>query len=328
VGSAANATKRFIFRQDDIEDYYHNTVQASMINWFIDNGVGVSVGIISNSFTGQDPIIYNALKRCVDQGMDKCAIWNHGTDAAYHFGEAASVQEAQKRIQTCDTKIKTYFPGYQPFLMAPHQNSWGPFLLQALRNLGYKVVSASTAVYSGMKWDLMANPMQMPQQANTGDWDDTKKDFVAVPISKTVADCEVAAARGEVCVIMIHPHEFANGAYSLTTLAQLVQSLKAAGFTSTNFYTVMNENAKTISKDGRCGVHFENTFCGNAETPCCSEYGWCGALADHCATGCQSGYGVCDDLASAASESSSIKAFTASVYFYFAVFICVFFNMY
>jgi hypothetical protein len=212
-----------------------------MINWFIDNGVGISVGIISDSFSGQDPVIYNALKRCVAQGMDKCTIWNHGTDAAYHYGEAASVAEAQQKVQACDTKIKTIFPGYQPFLMVPHENSWGPYLLQALRNIGYKVISASTEDYSGMTWDLTTNPMQMPQQATTGDWDDNKNDFVGVPVSRTVADCEAAAASGEVCVIMTHPHEFANGAYSLTTLAQLVQSLKAAGFTSTNFYTVMNE---------------------------------------------------------------------------------------
>jgi hypothetical protein len=212
-----------------------------MINWFIDNEVGISAGIISNSFNGADPIIYNVLKRCVSVGMEKCTIWNHGTDAVYHYKDAASVEDAQQRIQACDTKIKTYFPGYEPFLMVPHQNSWGPFLLQALKNVGYKVISASAAAYSGMKWDLTLNPMQMPQQATTGDFSDAIHDFVGVPVSKTVSDCEAAAARGEVCVIMTHPHEFANGAYNFETLAALVQSLKDHGFTSTNFYTVMNE---------------------------------------------------------------------------------------
>jgi hypothetical protein len=239
--SKASASKRFIFRQDDIEDFYHNTVQANMINWFIDNEVGISAGIISNSFNGGDPIIYNVLKRCVSVGMDKCTIWNHGTDAVYHYKDAASVEEAQQRVQACDTKIKTYFPGYKPFLMTPHQNSWGPYLLQALKNLDYKVISASAAAYSGMKWDLSLSPMQMPQQATTGDFSDAIHDFVGVPVSKTVSDCEAAAARGEVCVIMTHPHEFANGAYNFETLAALVQSLKDHGFTSTNFYTVMNE---------------------------------------------------------------------------------------
>jgi hypothetical protein len=302
-----------------------------MINWFIDNGVGVSVGIISDTFNGADSIVYDALKRCVAQGMDKCAIWNHGQDAAFRYGEATSLEEVQQRVQACDTKIKTYFPGYEPFLMAPHQNSWGPFLLQALRNLNYKVVSASAGAYSGMTWDLTLNPMQMPQQATTGDWSNDVSNFVGVPVSKTVADCEAAAARGEVCVIMTHPHEFANGAYNLTTLARLVQSLKSAGFTSTNFYTVMNEQLGVISReptvaptnepslvptvaatavpslsmvptshivstDGRCGVDFGNTFCGDEAVPCCSEYGWCGTGATFCGLGCQSAYGLCDGM--------------------------------
>jgi hypothetical protein len=30
----------------DVEDFYYNTVQSSLSNWFIDNNVGVTVGII------------------------------------------------------------------------------------------------------------------------------------------------------------------------------------------------------------------------------------------------------------------------------------------
>jgi hypothetical protein len=46
-------------------------------------------------------------------------------------------------------------------------------------------------------------------------------DFVKMPI----ADCNAAAARGEVCVIISHPHEFANGQYTLKDLATLVSTL-------------------------------------------------------------------------------------------------------
>jgi hypothetical protein len=315
-----------------------------MINWFIDNNVGVSVGIISNTFNGADPIMYDVLKRCVSVGMDKCAIWNHGMDAAFHYGDAnTTMEQDQARVEGCDTKIKQLFPGYKPFLMAPHQNSWGPLLLQALRNLDYKIVSAAEAAYSGMQWNLTANPMQMPQQATTGDFSAVVNDFVGVPVSKTVADCEAAAARGEVCVIMTHPHEFANGAYNLTTLARLVQTLKNHGFTSTNFYNVMDEQLRltspptvtptvaptraptqtsapstvaptitptlapttapftiTVSTNGRCGVDFQYTSCGNVEFPCCSKFGWCGSNATvHCGVGCQSPYGLCGDETSA-----------------------------
>jgi hypothetical protein len=67
-----------------------------------------------------------------------------------------------------------------------------------------------------------------------------------MPIAITVADCNAAAARGEICVIMTHPHEFTNGQYTLMDLATLVSTLQANRFTSTNFHMIINE-AKVAS---------------------------------------------------------------------------------
>lgn len=46
--------------------------------------------------------------------------------------------------------------------------------------------------------------------------------------------------------------------------------------------------------DGSCG----NSFAGNGKglrcpnNGCCSQWGWCGSKAEHCAVGCQSVFGV------------------------------------
>jgi hypothetical protein len=240
-GFDAATQKRFIFRQDDIEDNYNSNVQAQMIDWFIANDVSVSVGIIGNYVNGGDPVIMGALNRCIAKGSDKCAIFNHGSDAAYHFGEAKSVAEAQLQIKQCDDKIRSLFPGYVPELFVPHENSWAASTITALQNLNYKIVSASQEEYSGMTWNLASNPVQLPQQATTGEWNDNTSAFDGVPTATIMANCNAAAAAGEICVIMTHPHEFANGHYTFTQLAQLVTALKAAGFTSTNFHTVLNE---------------------------------------------------------------------------------------
>ena len=45
----------------------------------------------------------------------------------------------------------------------------------------------------------------------------------------------------------------------------------------------------TGSKD-RCGLEYGNCDAGD----CCSQYGWCGQTDEHCGTGCQSDYGICD----------------------------------
>jgi hypothetical protein len=247
VTTTATVSKRFIFRLDDVEDYYHNTVQKSMVDWFIDNNVGVTIGIIAGSVSGQDSVIMNMLKRCIQQSPDKCGVFNHGWDASYHYGaDPKSVNEAYTHLKQADDKIKVLLPGYQVEMFVPHENDWGTYALQAVKQLGYPGISASTDDYSGMTWDLTKDPIQMPQQTTTGDWSDTKNDFVKMPIATTIADCNAAAARGEVCVIMTHPHEFANKQYTLTDLAILVLLLQVNGFTSTNFHTIINE-AKAAS---------------------------------------------------------------------------------
>jgi hypothetical protein len=40
---------------------------------------------------------------------------------------------------------------------------------------------------------------------------------------------------------MVHPHEFTNGQYTLSTLAWLILGLRLNGFTSTIFQTIINE---------------------------------------------------------------------------------------
>ncbi|OUM64766.1 carbohydrate-binding module family 18 protein [Piromyces sp. E2] len=53
-----------------------------------------------------------------------------------------------------------------------------------------------------------------------------------------------------------------------------------------------NVNSIPVStvKD-RCGEGYGK--CAN-ENACCSQYGWCGTKSDHCGTGCQPKYGICN----------------------------------
>ncbi|KAF2790995.1 carbohydrate-binding module family 18 protein, partial [Melanomma pulvis-pyrius CBS 109.77] len=48
-----------------------------------------------------------------------------------------------------------------------------------------------------------------------------------------------------------------------------------------------------ISPDGTCGGTAKYTCLNSGFGDCCSQYGYCGADADHCATGCQKLFGTC-----------------------------------
>eukprot|EP01042_Synura_sphagnicola_P033463 gene33463-42973_t len=125
-------------------------------------------------------------------------------------------------------------------VFVPNQNSWNQYTMQAATHLGYSLISASTLPYSGMTYNLTTSPLKMPQQTTTG-YIGASEAWVAYHQNQTVADCVAADARGEVCVIMMHPHEFASGAYTLTMLSQLMDMLFAAGFESTNFHQIIME---------------------------------------------------------------------------------------
>jgi len=232
--------KRYVFRMDDIEDYYHNDIQANMLNFFMDKGVAVSAGIIGDYVTGEDDVIMTPLKRCVNLGTSKCALFNHGADASYTYGSATSTSQAYTRMKTCDDKIKALFPGYTVDLFVPHQNSWNQYTLAAAKQLGYAAVSASTESYSNMQYDTTKDPMQLSQQTTTAVYNDAGT-WDAYPIASTVADCNTAAAAGQICVIMTHPHEFSQGSYTITMLQNLVTALATAGFTSINFRDIISE---------------------------------------------------------------------------------------
>lgn len=62
------------------------------------------------------------------------------------------------------------------------------------------------------------------------------------------------------------------------------------------------------SQDGTCGSAVGLSCIGFSEGSCCSQYGYCGASADHCGTGCQSVFGTCGTSSNNTGSSSSVAA--------------------
>jgi hypothetical protein len=231
--------KRFVFRLDDIQDYYNSQMQIALIDYFMKNNIGVSLGIIGGFFSGVDKPLYAKIKDCLKLGNYRCSLFNHGTDANYIFANAPSVESAKAQVKTCDDRIRALF-NYETEIMIPHQNSWGPYLIQALDELGYLAISASNLPYSNMTWNLNTKPIRVPQQTTTAGYAGDNV-WTAIPVATTIAQCEAADSRGEDCVIMMHPNEFADGVYTLAMLKQLVDTLQSDGWTSVNFHHIIME---------------------------------------------------------------------------------------
>ncbi|KAF2824233.1 hypothetical protein CC86DRAFT_296515, partial [Ophiobolus disseminans] len=52
-----------------------------------------------------------------------------------------------------------------------------------------------------------------------------------------------------------------------------------------------------VTTNARCGKEGSSQTCkGSKWGDCCSPYSYCGSTADHCSTGCQSGFGNCNAI--------------------------------
>jgi hypothetical protein len=247
--------KKFVFRMDDIQDFYQTPSQVNLLNYFIDNKVGVTANIIASAFNGADSSLYTALKKCVSVGPSKCALGNRGWDSSYLFNTATSVAQAKTEIQKADEKIKSFFPDYDLLTFVPYQNAWNSFTIQAAAQLGYDAISASSQHYSGMLWSTTPTSdgttasstgiVQLPQQVNVAYYNGDSH-IQGNPVNEIINVCNLAANRQQECVILIHSEEVNAGVFTIAQLDQLVTSLKAQGFTSTNFPNMITQ-AKGIS---------------------------------------------------------------------------------
>jgi len=230
--------RQYVLRLDDIQDYYLSSTQQSIIQWCMDNKMVVSLGVIGGFFGTGDVAIVNKVKACLVLGPKRCEVFHHGNDATNVFSEAngMSVQKIQALLQYAHGNI-TKTIGYSPKTMVPHQNSWGPNLIQALRNMYYNTISAAASGSEPMEFDMSQDPVRMPQQTETavfenGGWSGKKVETI-------FADCEAAFKNGDAaCVIMSHPQEFSEGKFTLTDLANLKALLKKNGWVSTTFNAV------------------------------------------------------------------------------------------
>ena len=232
-----NNAKQYVFRLDDVQDFFLGDSQREIMQWAMQTRTKMSVGVIGSVF-GTDDLLVRTIAQCVDRGF--CEVFNHGWDAKTRFGETDDLALMERMIGDCDQVIRDSI-GYAPKTLVPHQNSWSNFLLVAMRNLDYDIIS--TSFDEGMEFNMQTWPVRMPQITQTAKF----RGVDATPYSnweryepiEVLADCERAYANGdEACVIMMHPQEFAEFEVSITDLSRIKELLESNGWVSRTFQEV------------------------------------------------------------------------------------------
>ena len=140
--SGQNNAKQYVFRLDDVQDFFLGDSQREIMQWAMQTRTKMSVGVIGSVF-GTDDLLVRTIAQCVDRGF--CEVFNHGWDAKTRFGETDDLALMERMIGDCDQVIRDSI-GYAPKTLVPHQNSWSNFLLVAMRNLEYDIISTSSCL--------------------------------------------------------------------------------------------------------------------------------------------------------------------------------------
>jgi peptidoglycan/xylan/chitin deacetylase (PgdA/CDA1 family) len=125
-----------VFRLDDIQDFYLNTVQVAVMDKFATSNEKLSVGAIMN-FVGSDPTIVNRVKTASTSGLVEIA--NHGWNHVDYATLSASQQLST--LQQANQKSVSLW-GVSPLTFIAPYNSYNDNTLTALQTLKMKVISA------------------------------------------------------------------------------------------------------------------------------------------------------------------------------------------
>ena len=234
LGLSAAQPKEYVFRLDDVQDWWLRDIQMAIIQFAADNDMAISLGVIGGFF-GADSGMVAAVQNCLNLGSSSCEVFNHGPDAS-SFVDGMDVSQAEDYISTSHIQIGNTLNGYTPGTFVPHQNRWNEDTVTALENLGYKVLS--TSLDNGLAFDMSGVVKRMPQQTETAPF--AGGAWPPVDPATILSECEERRTiNGDVaCVIMSHHQEFADVATAITRLTAIKAALDADGWVSKTFLDV------------------------------------------------------------------------------------------
>lgn len=197
-----------VFRFDDVQDYWLNSVQTYVMDIFIDRNQKVTLGEVMNFF-GNDQLVLDKTKQGGNAGLFEYALhgWNHDDFTQYNLNKQQSeLQKANDKMQALYGKKSNVF--ITPF------NEFNANTLTAMKNLNIQVISAAnyTEYYDdhpSTPWAPVADSngiYHAPETASFSDYIDDEHYWTTYDQIMSAVDTSIDE-RGW-AVVTIHPQDF------------------------------------------------------------------------------------------------------------------------
>ena len=131
--------KCIVFRLDDIQDDWLDSVQMAVMNLFMSKNQSLSVGLITHS-VGNDSELVDTVKEGFHKGLFEIDL--HGWD---HVNYTQLNEKEQKdSLLKANAKIERLF-GTKSIVFIPPYDTFNNNTIKAIRELGIRIISSGSA---------------------------------------------------------------------------------------------------------------------------------------------------------------------------------------
>jgi peptidoglycan/xylan/chitin deacetylase (PgdA/CDA1 family) len=231
ITSTTASCRCIVFRMDDIQDYWLNSVQVAVMNLFLSENQSLSLGSIMH-LVGNDSKIVDKIKEGFHKGLFELDL--HGWDHINY----TKLNEQQQRdsLSKANAKMERLF-GTKSIVSIPPYGIFNNDTLKAMGQLGIKIISSdppeensfdqnrTVFVANGSKATIAHDNNKgrinesttiyhLPATIFFKDFQDNK--WVKIPLKDIIGNVTRNIAIYGYAVIVLHPQEFAKSVNATT----------------------------------------------------------------------------------------------------------------
>ena len=251
-----------IFRLDDIQDYFLNQIQLTLMNLFLEKNQSLSLGLILNHF-GNDSSILNAVHDGFDAGKFELVShgWNHENFALL------SKHDQIDLLNKSNEKMQQLF-GIPSSIFMPPEFKFNNATLDAMRQLGIKIITSDLDFYSDTnqsylvtnitdsKYTQNDNIIHIPNTVGYSGKSKPQPEWKPLPVEQLLMLIDKSISTYGYAVVTLHPQEFAtsqNGELTnavnvtkLNDLEKLIGTINDNNLLITSFNKLVNMPSNSV----------------------------------------------------------------------------------
>jgi parallel beta-helix repeat protein len=190
-----------ILRLDDVQAWAWRDISIRIAEDALYRNIPITLGVIPKGI-GEDKVLVGYLQqKTLDHRVE---IAQHGTN---HAGAEFANLSKWQAINLASSGKDALFDdiGTKPITFIPPENSYSANTTAALKSLGFSIISAGHNEFAN------DGKLQRVGYTTSTSQSGTDGNRRLVPPQAILDDCEKTSNAAKVCVIMIHPQDFANG---------------------------------------------------------------------------------------------------------------------